>query len=139
MAQAMMRPCPGDGGRCPELVTSRSCPKHTRVIEHRRGTRSARGYDADWFKLRARFRRELIREDIAPACGARLPGTRPTQDSQCAAAGLQVGDLPGKSLHVDHIVPHEGDDARFKDMGNLQYLCRECHSAKTLRESRARA
>jgi 5-methylcytosine-specific restriction protein A len=135
----MQRPCPGDGGRCPEVVTSGCCPKHTRAVERRRGSAASRGYDAEWFKLRARFRRELIRLDIAPVCGARLPGTRLTKDSRCAAEGLEIGDLPGKSLHVDHIEPHHGDEVKFKDMANLQYLCRECHSAKTLREARGRA
>jgi 5-methylcytosine-specific restriction protein A len=38
----------------------------------------------------------------------------------------------GMSGHVDHIVPkaHGGTD----DSGNLQTLCRSCHSSKTATE-----
>lgn len=37
------------------------------------------------------------------------------------------------STDVDHVVPHHGDPVRFWDAGNLQALCRSCHSAKTVR------
>lgn len=37
---------------------------------------------------------------------------------------------------VDHIDPHRGDWAKFTDLGNLQALCRSCHSRKTKKEGR---
>jgi 5-methylcytosine-specific restriction protein A len=38
---------------------------------------------------------------------------------------------------VDHVVPHRDNDALMFDWGNLQSLCKRCHSAKTAREMRA--
>ena len=37
------------------------------------------------------------------------------------------------ATEVDHIVPHRGDQAKFKDIDNLQPLCKACHSRKTQR------
>lgn len=38
------------------------------------------------------------------------------------------------ATHVDHIVPHRGDDRLFFDPANLQALCRSCHSSKTAKQ-----
>jgi len=35
---------------------------------------------------------------------------------------------------VDHIVAHKGNYAMFWDNGNLQSLCKSCHSTKTAKE-----
>jgi 5-methylcytosine-specific restriction protein A len=137
MPSAILRPCPGDGGRCPELVPAGRCARHARQIEQRRGSAASRGYGSSWVWLRQKFREAIIRVGIAPVCGAKLPGAPVTPDSRCAAEGLVVGDGPRRGLHVDHIVPHRGDPVLFKDLNNLQYLCHGCHSAKTLREQQA--
>jgi 5-methylcytosine-specific restriction endonuclease McrA len=40
---------------------------------------------------------------------------------------------------VDHIVPHEGDEALFWDQANWQPLCKTCHdTTKAQEERRAR-
>ncbi len=48
----------------------------------------------------------------------------------CKACGCATGE----SGHVDHIEPHRGDWERFTTVENLQVLCHECHSKKTVRE-----
>lgn len=41
---------------CPQLTTgSGRCPEHTRAAEARRGSRQARGYDAEHDRLRAEW------------------------------------------------------------------------------------
>ena len=39
--------------------------------------------------------------------------------------------LMERSTQVDHITPHRGDPALFRDPGNLRALCHSCHSRKT--------
>lgn len=41
------------------------------------------------------------------------------------------------ATEVDHIIPHEGDYARFWDRSNWQPVCKPCHSSKTKRERAA--
>lgn len=74
-----------------------------------------------------RFRREY------PLCGQRPPNAPPTNDSRC-----QAMNIVREASDVDHITPVKGpnDPLTFAE-SNLQSLCRRCHSAKTLRESRA--
>ncbi len=82
-------------------------PARARLAEAR-PTSAARGYDADWRRLRLwHLRRQ-------PLCQA--PGCH-----QAAA-------------HVDHIVSIEEAPERRLDPTNLQSLCASCHSAKTVRE-----
>lgn len=81
----------------------------------------------------------LINVRVLPVCGAHLPRPVPTGDSQCQAERRLVDDvqhhrLHGYRLHVDHIIPHNGDDRLRLDPKNLQLLCIACHSAKTTRE-----
>ncbi len=140
MPTALLKPCPGDGGRCTALVPSGRCPVHAREVEQRRGSASARGYDSAWRALTHRFRRALIKAGIAPVCGARLPGAPVTNHSRCAQEGRLVDDgahrrRHGMALHTDHIVPHRGDDRLRLDILNLQLLCKEEHDAKTKAES----
>lgn len=36
--------------------------------------------------------------------------------------------------HVDHMIPHGGNEESFFDENNWQSLCRECHAFKTRRD-----
>jgi len=51
-------------------------------------------------------------------------------------AGLcrACGKAAGVSAHIDHITPHRGDWTLFTTEANLQVLCHECHSKKTVQE-----
>lgn len=69
-------------------------------------TTAQRGYGGRWQRLRLRF---LKRN---PLC------------TRCQALGLVV-----EATVVDHIVPHEGDSARFWDESNWQALCKPCHDS----------
>jgi 5-methylcytosine-specific restriction protein A len=62
-----------------------------------------------WKKLR---RTVLRAQPVCTACGAKL------------------------ATDVDHIQPHDGDTDLFYDITNLQPLCHECHSRKTMKEQR---
>ena len=128
---ALLRSCPADG--CPELMAGGPCPFHARERERARGTATQRGYDARWRGLVARFKNALIKYDIAPVCGARLPGAPVTNHSRCAAEGV----LNDRQLETDHIVPHRGDRHLFKDLNNFQLLCHTDHSRKTASEDGA--
>ena len=131
MPTALLKACPGDGGRCTALVTSGRCPVHARQADRRRGSAASRGYDRRWTRRRAQFFGDLIAAGVTPVCGARLPGALVTTHSACAAAGL----LTAHRLQVDHIVPPDGpDDPRFWHDRNYQVLCHQCHSAKTTAE-----
>jgi 5-methylcytosine-specific restriction protein A len=132
MPSAMLRPCAEPG--CAELVAATRCAQHARAQDGRRGSPQARGYDNAWKRLVQLFKARLVHREIAPVCGARLPGAPVTADSRCAADGR----LNATRLHVDHIVPHKGDRQRFRDLLNLQLLCVSCHSAKTAREGAMR-
>lgn len=39
------------------------------------------------------------------------------------------------AVDVDHIIPHRGNKELFFDLNNLQILCKECHSIKTISET----
>lgn len=66
---------------------------------------AARGYDATWQKLRAQHLAQY------PAC-------------------IKCGKVD-KSNHVDHIIPHKGNDRLRLDPKNLQTHCHSHHSSKT--------
>lgn len=131
---ALLRGCATIG--CSELVERGHCPDHARAEESRRGTASSRGYTAYWTKVfKPAVIRQMLAAGVAPVCGGRLPGARPTTDSRCQAEGRLVDRSDGgRALELDHIIPHRGDPTLFRDKLNLQLLCRACHSAKTLRE-----
>lgn len=84
--------------------------KRPRAPDTARPSASARGYCSPGWKA---ARREVLLRD----------------GYQCQVCGAVVH---GKRAHVDHIVPksHGGSDLAI----NLQTLCRECHSKKTVRE-----
>jgi 5-methylcytosine-specific restriction protein A len=75
-----------------------------------RGTSTQRGYDRRWRKARLLFLREH------PLCVECLAGGRTTAAS-----------------HVDHVVPHRGNQRLFWDAANWQALCARHHSEKTAR------
>lgn len=128
MPSALLRSC--SAPNCPELVESGRCQAHAREREQARGTAKERGYDARWRGLVAQFKNALIKHDISPVCGARLPGAPLTTHSRCAAEGV----LNDRQLETDHIVPHRGDRRLFRNLLNLQLLCKSDHSRKTQRE-----
>jgi 5-methylcytosine-specific restriction enzyme A len=112
MPYSPAKPCTRPG--CGALTHERFCQQHQREEyrrqDERRGSASARGYDARWRRLRAMV---LARE---PLC--RL----------CRATGRVV-----EAVEVDHIVRKRAGGR--DELDNLQPLCRPCHSAKTARES----
>lgn len=110
MPTAALHPCLMP--RCPELVASGYCRRHARDQEGQRPNLEIRKlyHTARWFRLRAVV---LNRDPLCQACKAQHRVTIATD--------------------VDHIVPHQGDRARFWDRANLQGLCHACHTAKTSR------
>lgn len=84
------------------------CPEH--ATPDRRPARVEKRTDpmywtARWRKLRAQV---LLANPVCQADG-------------CAS----------ESTHVDHIIPHRGDQYLAWDRYNLQALCARCHSRKT--------
>jgi len=78
-----------------------------------RGTRTERGYDNAWLRLR----NAKLHED--PLC------------EHCLARGETE-----EAVEVDHIRPFRGrDDPLRLDWANLQSLCAKCHKTKTLRQA----
>lgn len=133
MPSAMLKPCTGEVG-CPELTTGGPCAKHARQRERFRGSAASRGYDYGWVKFKARFIQMLIARDIAPACGAALPGGPSMQDSRCKATGV----LETSHLHLDHDPPlrdeERSDPRKVCDPMRVGLLCRVDHNRKTQRE-----
>jgi 5-methylcytosine-specific restriction endonuclease McrA len=116
---------------------SAPCPDHGQqakalAYDDRRGSASSRGYDRHWRQYTQQFRNTLVLKGVSRAglCGARLPGTPETADSQCQASGyVTIGTV------VDHIVPISGRyDPRFYDPTNHQLLCDRCHNVKRQKE-----
>ncbi len=113
MPYKSLRPCSSPG--CPELVRSgRYCQQHKKVHQRRydkqRGTSAQRGYGANWRKLRKMvLARDPICED---------PFGLHEKYNEVVSAN-----------EVDHIIPLKNGGTN--EMGNLQALCRSCHSRKT--------
>ena len=102
------RPCRHPG--CPKLSQSGYCDEHSRPDE--RPNAGARGYDARWRKLRARWLRSV------PLC------------EHCMRDGItQPAEL------VDHIIPIRAGGGRL-DVENLQSLCLKCHAKKTAQDGK---
>ena len=97
---------------CGVLVAGGRCATHARAHRaYRSHDRGERWYDiARWKRLRLEV---LQAEPLCRHCRAR-GRTIPTED-------------------IDHIVKHAGDPGRFWDRGNLQGLCKACHTIKTAR------
>ena len=105
-----LRPCRKSG--CGALTREGYCEVHGAYREQREL----------WHKL---YNTQLWREYLRPGQLIAEPFCR-----VCARAGRRV-----RATVVDHILPHRGDMARFRDVGNLQSLCKRCHDAKTMREN----
>ena len=106
--------------KCPALITSgRYCEKHqerfdkyrNQRIDSQRMASSQRGYDSRWRKYRTLY---LKAHPLCVACEAR---------GRTRAAEV-----------VDHIIPHQGDEALFWEPSNHQALCRWHHNKKTAGE-----
>jgi 5-methylcytosine-specific restriction enzyme A len=128
MPSAPLRAC----SRCHVLVERGACPTCTNpereAYDHRRGTSTFRGYGSRW----ERWRAAAIRRYRLVLCGDRPPQAPTTTDSRCRALGrVELGN------QLDHITPISGpSDLRLFDAANVQYLCRQCHGAKSGREAR---
>jgi 5-methylcytosine-specific restriction enzyme A len=108
LAIAPARPCSGSP-TCPHVAVYRGrCPQHARGAERQRYNADIRKWYAtnEWRILR------LIVLGEEPVC------------MDCRT---------DPSIDVDHKVPHRGNRALFFDRGNLQGLCKGCHSRKTQR------
>lgn len=75
---------------CPALATGPDnlCDEHRVERERRRGSSTARGYDAEHFRTRARLIRELFR--------------LPPQERICDLCGEEM--LRSDRLHLDHTI-----------------------------------
>lgn len=101
MPRLPQRPCTQPG--CPAMaVAGRSrCAAHVRVVRDTRPSPSARGYDREWQRIRARFLRRY------PAC------------EHCGALATEV----------HHALPLVRGGTH--DADNLVALCHRCHSRIT--------
>jgi 5-methylcytosine-specific restriction endonuclease McrA len=109
---ARLRAAPQRLGRLADLVAPGGASGATTGWQRRDGRSStARGYGADWRRVRAAV---LAAEPLCRTCAAQGRVERATQ--------------------VDHIEGFAGvaDPARLS-VGNLQPLCAACHAAKTAR------
>ena len=102
-------PCSQPG--CARLTNERFCEEHKQETDWSRGSAAARGYDTRWRRARERSLAEN------PYC------------AECR----KVGELVGATV-VDHIRPHRGNEALFRDETNWQGLCSTHHQAKSARE-----
>ena len=141
MPTALLRPCATPG--CPELTTGGPCPTHARQREQHRGSAASRGYDHGWLRFRRWVRHRMIHLGIAPVCGSSLPGGPTMAHSACRADGrLTFQSADGTDLHLDHDPPLRGEERKDPravcNPTRVTFLCRACHSAKTLKELVAR-
>lgn len=102
---------------CAALTEQKYCEKHVHKVvkpepkkyKDNRPSRSARGYDEHWMKLR---RMVLAQEPLCRSCM--------TQGRHTAAN------------EVDHM----DGNVRNNAWSNMQSLCKSCHSKKTVRDRR---
>jgi 5-methylcytosine-specific restriction protein A len=73
--------------------------ERNKLVDARRPNAAARGYDAEWQRQRSAFLK------VNPEC-------------------RRCGD---PATLVDHVMPHRGDNRRFRDRSNWQPLCTTCH------------
>lgn len=78
-----------------------------------------RGYTSHWERAR---KRHLNGEPVCRMCKA----SGLLNDGRYAIDGT-LKDRDDRSLHVDHIVPHRGDQGLFWDRANWQTLCADHH------------
>lgn len=92
--------------RCPMCV-----PAYRAASEAKRPSARERGYDSRWQKARKAY---LFEHPLCVECG-------------------KEGRLIEATV-VDHVKPHQGDEALFWDRSNWQSSCRACHNRKTARQ-----
>ena len=124
MPDALLKQCTGPG--CANLTEKIPCPDCSKRRESFRGSRHERGYDNDWQRDAAIFKRAY------PFCGMRPDGVPPVM-SRCHDEGRVT-----PAYQVDHVVPHRQNPTLFKDRSlpvvkqpNWQSLCRSCGGAKS--------
>lgn len=98
----------------PWQVQARKDRKHQARRPRQQASAAARGYDADWKRLRERV---LLEEPVCRFCERR---------------GLAVA-----ATVVDHIEPLSIAPDRRLDRSNLQALCAPCHDGEKARADRA--
>ena len=130
MPIASLTPCSAPG--CPELVSSGRCEQHRiqrqRGYDAARGTRSQRGYDADWYRWLVGFKAGFDIADKLSSAGVEELLAR----NRCAHCWID-GKRTIHDLEYDHIVPLEHGGARLSAT-NVQPLCKACHNGKTASE-----
>ena len=130
MASRSRKPCAVPG--CRNLTAAVYCDQHADRQQHRRSAEAAQYHrlyslpiwdDRHGHGLRPM---QLLKEPYCRACAerARREG-RP-----------ELARVP--AVDVDHIKPHRGRLALFRDPDNLQSLCHSCHAVKTAAEQRER-
>ena len=88
---------------CPNLSDQSRCQEHRRAEDEDRGTRTERGYGAQWQRVRAR---KLARDPLCEDCKAR--------------------GVLREAAQVHHI----DSDNRNNRPENLESVCTFCHAAK---------
>jgi 5-methylcytosine-specific restriction endonuclease McrA len=82
--------------------------------------RHEKGYDAAWYRLRARFVRDWFATK-GPYCGL------------CHRVLVE-----SKRTHVDHVIPFDGvDDPKRLDPRNLRVLCDSCNAKERWNDRRS--
>ncbi len=110
MPQRLRHPCSYPG--CPGLTNECFCPAHTKAetrrYEQERGSAASRGYGARWRRIRIM----VLAEE--PLC------------RECAKQGRVEA-----AMDVHHL------DGNVQNMAqeNLEPLCHECHSRRTVEEN----
>lgn len=101
--------------RCPER---QPCPVHARVQARAKFLRRPHWDTQKWY-YQAKW--------VHPVWGlrAQVLADNPWCVS-CQQRGLLV-----VATDIDHVIPHRGDPEWFWNLGNLQGLCRGCHTRKT--------
>lgn len=107
-----MRMCRAPG--CMRLTSEGWCQEHKPKTERKASAAWHYLYTNPRYGWRKRRDDQLARD---PWC------------RECAKRGLRV-----RATDVDHVVPHQGDLDLFLH-GELQSLCRSCHSRKTMAEN----
>lgn len=105
----MARRPPIIGGSSSLIVQQRQHAKRER--DSRRGSSTARGYDADWRRLRAAF---LFKHPLCLFCE-------------------EAGRITEAQV-VDHIVSFTDRPELRLDWSNLRPLCKDCHDRRTARD-----
>lgn len=99
---------------CNKLTAERYCEIHKNLnygYDQQRKSSCKRGYGRAWQKSSKTF---LLNHPFCARC-------------------LQK-NIHTKSIVVDHIVPHKGNQKLFWDKNNWQPLCKQCHDIKTATE-----